>query len=34
LLVRLAEANKDEGRRENKERTRRLRRSHRRAPRY
>jgi hypothetical protein len=32
LLVRLAEANQDEGRRESKERTRRLRRSHRRTP--
>ena len=32
LLVRLAEASKDEGRRESKERTRRLRRSHRRTP--
>jgi hypothetical protein len=32
LLVRLAEANKDEGRRESTERTRRLRRSHRRTP--
>jgi hypothetical protein len=32
LLVRLAEANKDEGRRESKERARRLRRSHRRTP--
>jgi hypothetical protein len=32
LLVRLAEANKDEGRRERTERTRRLRRSHRRTP--
>jgi hypothetical protein len=32
LLVRLAEASQDEGRREGRERTRRLRRSHRRAP--
>jgi hypothetical protein len=32
LLVRLAEASQDEGRRESKERTRRLRRSHRRTP--
>jgi hypothetical protein len=32
LLVRLAEASQDEGRRESKERMRRLRRSHRRAP--
>jgi hypothetical protein len=32
LLVRLAEASQDEGRREGKERTRRLRRSHRRTP--
>jgi hypothetical protein len=32
LLVRLAEASRDEGRREGKERTRRLRRSHRRTP--
>jgi hypothetical protein len=32
LLVRLAEAKQDEGRRESKEKTRRLRRSHRRTP--